>query len=255
MAAEGAIADGPVQTDPVTTTRTDPDPKTRPDAGANPATSQPEYKWDEDTRTKGMLADLKKEREARQAHEKKVAEYEGTLKEELRRIAALAGITTPSKEEADTESVRAKIRELFPEMADIGDIKRLRAELEEQQVRGYAEHSGRMFDQICQKISAEYGELTESQKRRIGAVYFSENYNDPELHKRHIAGDPKLVEEFAKAFIDDIVEPIKRKVTASEAGRFRPVPGGRDRSTPIKGEKPKSGEDMLRSHFRAHAKG
>ena len=89
-------------------------------------------------------------------------------------------------------------------------------------------------------------------KRRINAAYLYENQSNPEFHARHNQGDPALIAEFVKEMIEDLVDPIKRKVTTSEAARFRPVPGGRDRSTPLKGEKPKSGEDMLRAHFKAN---
>ena len=131
----------------------------------------------------------------------------------------------------------------------------MRAALEQQQVQAFATHSGRMIAQIHQGIAAEYGDLTDRQKRRINAAYLYENQSNPEFHARHNQGDPALVAEFVKEMIEDLVDPIKKKATASEASRFRPVPGGRDRSTPLKGEKPKTGEAMLGAHYRAHVKG
>lgn len=247
MAVEGTVAEVPAGTPASGAT---PDPKASPDAGVKPAASQPEYKWDEDARTKGMLADLKKEREARQTHERKLAEYENTTKEDRRRIAALAGITTPSKEQADTDAIRAKILELYPELAELGSISDMKKAIEDQQVQTYASHSSRMVDQIFKGIASEYGDLTERQKQRIFDLYVRENERSPEIHARHNQGDPKLIDEFVKGMIEDLVDPIKKKTQASETARFRPVPGGRDRSTPLKGEKPKTGEDMLRAHFR-----
>ena len=111
------------------------------------------------------------------------------------------------------------------------------AALEQQQVQAYTLHSKGMLAQIHTGISAEYGDLSDGQKRNINAAYLYANQTNPEFHARHNAGDPALVTEFVKAYLDDMVEPLKRKITASEAGRFRPVPGGRDRSTPMKGEK------------------
>lgn len=255
MAAEGAVVtDVSAGSQPVSKLADGaaPDPKVAPGAGVKPAASQPEYKWEDDTRTKGQLADLQKERKARQDHERKIAEYETQLTEERRRVAALTGITKPSQEEADTELVRNKIKELFPEIAELGNITEMKAALEEQQVRELAQHSRGMIAKVYDGIAAEYGELTDRQKRRIGAAYLYENQSNPEFHARHNQGDPTLIVDFVKEMVEDLVDPIKKKVTAAEATRFRPVPGGRDRSTPVKGEKPKAGEDMLRAHFRAH---
>lgn len=236
MAVEGAVVEQPVSSQPAGGAK--PDPKTSQDAGVTkPAASQPEYKWEEDARTKGAIADLQKERKARQEHERRLAELETNLAEERRRVGALTGLTPPSKEQADTDLVRSKILELYPELAELGSISDIKAALEEQQVQGFANHSKGMIAQIHRGIAAEYGDLTDRQKRRINAAYLYENQVNPAFHARHNQGDPSLITEFVKEMVEDLVEPIKRKVTASEAGRFRPVPGGRDRSSPMKGEK------------------
>jgi hypothetical protein len=73
--------------------------------------------------------------------------------------------------------------------------------------------------------------------QRINQAYVAEAEQNPEFLKRHDAGDPKLIEEFVKNYVEDFVEPVRRKVTASQAGRFRPVPEGRERSTPMAGGK------------------
>ncbi len=253
MAVEGTVADVPASSAPAGGAA--PDPKAQPGAGVTaPAASQPDYKWEDDTRTKGTLADLQKERKARQESDKRIADYESKLTEERRRVAALTGITPPDPKQADTELVRAKILELMPELADLGSIAEMRAALEEQQVQGFATHSKQMIAKIHEGIAAEYGDLTDRQKRRINAAYLYENQSNPDFHARHNQGDPTLVAEFVKEMIEDLVDPIKRKATTAEAARFRPVPGGRDRSTPLKGEKPKTGEDMLRAHFKANSR-
>lgn len=252
MAVEGTVAEVPAGSPSPAANGAVADLKVAPGARVDPAASQPEYKWEEDTRTKGTLADLQKERKARQDYEKRLADSEAKFAEERRRVAALTGITPPDPKDADANLVRAKILELMPELADVGSIAEMRAALEEQQVQGHADHSRRMIAQIHQGIAAEYGDLTDRQKRRINAAYLYENQSNPEFHARHNHGDPALVAEFVKEMIEDLVDPIKRKATTAEAARFRPVPGGRDRSTPLKGEKPKGGEDMLRAHFKAH---
>lgn len=251
MAVEGAVVEVPVNPSPSQPSGgATPDPKASPSAGVTPATSQPEYKWEDDTRTKGTLADLQKERKARQEYQDAVTASKAETEEWRRKAQALSGLAPVDPKTADAATVRAKILELMPELADVGSIAEMKAALEEQQVQGYAAHSKSMLTKIHQVVASEYGDLTDSQKRRINAAYLYENQSNQEFHARHNAGDPTLIEEFAKAWIDDMVEPIRRKTAASEASRFRPVPGGRDRSTPIKGEKPKEGKDMLAAHFR-----
>ena len=68
MAAEGTVVESPAPAAGAA-----PDPKASPSAGVQPAASQPEYKWEDDTRTKGTLADLQKERKARQEYQDAVA--------------------------------------------------------------------------------------------------------------------------------------------------------------------------------------
>ncbi len=250
MAAEGTAVADPVSS-PASTGGTAPDPHPSTSVGVKaPATSQPEYKWEDDTRTRAMREDLQKERKTRQEHADAVAAQKAEAEQWRQKALALSGLQPQDPKLADAESIRAKILELMPELADVSSIADMKAALEEQQVQGYAAHSKTMIAQIYKAIAAEYGELTDSQKRRINAAYVYENQANPEIHARHNAGDPALIAEFSKAFIDDMVEPIRKKTAASEASRFRPVPGGRDRSTPIKGEQPKTGADMLRAHFR-----
>jgi hypothetical protein len=253
MATEGTVVESPASS-PAASSGAAADPKAQPGAGVKPAASQPDYKWEDDTRTKGTLADLQKERKARQEFQDAVAASKAEAAEWRRKVEALSGIVPPDPKQADTKLVRAKILELMPELADLGSIAEMKAAIEDQQVQGYASHSRRIMAQIHQGIAAEYGDLTARQKRRIDAAYLYENQSSPEFHARHNQGDPALVAEFVKEMIEDLVDPIKRKATTAEAARFRPVPGGRDRSTPLKGEKPKSGEDMLRAHFKAHAR-
>ena len=247
MAVEGTVVDQPV----APAGGAAPDPKA-PSAGVTkPATSQPEYKWEDDTRTKGTLADLQKERKARQEYQDAVAASKAEAAEWRRKVEALSGINPPDPKQADAELVRSKILELMPELADLGSINEMRTALEEQQVRGFADHSKRMISQIHGKIASEFGgDLNARQQQFVNAAYLYENQTNPAFHARHNQGDPTLIDEFVKDMIDNMVEPVRRKAATSEANRFRPVPGGRDRSTPIKGEKILKGEDMLRAHFK-----
>ena len=113
-------------------------------------------------------------------------------------------------------------------------------------------YDGRLyFPVVADYPETEFGgDLNARQQQFVNAAYLYENQTNPAFHARHNQGDPTLIDEFVKDMIDNMVEPVRRKAATSEANRFRPVPGGRDRSTPIKGEKILKGEDMLRAHFK-----
>lgn len=199
----------------------------------------PATKWEDDPRAKGMIADLQKERKARQ-------EYETQLVEERRRVAALAGTRIPSKEENEEQQVRERFAQLYPELAgltseDIKAIRELKAnqdQLQQTVEHHWTAHSKTMLESAYKEIAAEVGDLSPRQKQRIAALYIAEAQADPEFLSRHDAGDPALVKEFVKNYLEDTVEPVRRKITAAELGRNRIVPQGGGRSVPAQGGKP-----------------
>lgn len=240
MAPEGAVAEAPVQPSQPAPSSAAPDPKSASSGPASPAPSPQEYKWEEDQRTRAQIKDLQNERKARQAHEREVAALRAQLEDERRKIGALTGLTKPTPQEADRDEVIQRMKELFPGLGDLDGITEIRSELEQQRVAAAKTHSLGMLNKIYDGIKAEYGDLTPSLKKQVDRLYFAANYNDPDIHARHNAGDPALVTEFVKEMLDTFVDPIKKKQAAADATRFRPVPGGRDRSTPVRGEKPKT---------------
>lgn len=193
----------------------------------------------------GFLADLKKERQARQDMERRFTEHEARLAERDRQIAALTGTKTPSKEEAEADAVRERFAALFPGLAKLTDtqIEKLLAvadrgdQLDETTKNYWTNHGRTMLDNAHAGIAKELGDLTPRQKDRINAAYYQLAENDPEFLKRHEAGDPKLIQEFVKDYLDDFVEPVRRKVTATEVARQRQVPFGKDRTLPSSGGK------------------
>jgi hypothetical protein len=213
--------------------------------GASGTSAQP--KFEDDPRFKGAISDLQKERKARQEFERKIATYEATIAERQKQIEALAGVKPVSQKDADLQVVRDRMIEMFPALANLSEEQL--AKLEElgktsqqfaaAEERHWTTHSKNMLAGAHKSIAEEVGELSERQKQRINALYYQEAERDPKFLARHNAGDPELVKEFVKNYLADFVEPVKRKATAAEAGRFRPVPGGRERSTPLgPGEKP-----------------
>lgn len=214
--------------------------------GAASGTSTP-FKIEDDPRYKGVFGDLQKERKSRQDVEKRFTELEASSKERQRQIEALTGVRAPSKDEADLEEVRSRMIQLFPGLAKLSDAQ-MAEKLDQVLAQGeslnaanqnyWTRHGTQMLDSVHQEIAKEMGDLNDRQKKRINAAYVAEAESDPQFLARHDRGDKTLIAEFVKNYLEDFVEPVKRKVTASEAGRFRPVPGGRDRSVPTQGDKP-----------------
>src|SRR5882724_7807791 len=110
-ALEPTVATPPVTPSTSTTT-------TSPSAGSTtPAASQPAPSWDEDPRAKGLIADLQRERKARQDHERRATEAITQAAEYQRQVQAMAGIKTPTKDEADEQAVRDRFAQLYPHLA------------------------------------------------------------------------------------------------------------------------------------------
>ena len=200
----------------------------------------PASKWEDDPRAKGMLADLQRERRARQEFERKVTEAETRAAERDRQIAALTNSRAPSTEELDAQAVRDRFNQLYPHLGELTpeDIKALR-ELRAQQGqvqqaidRQWSDHSKRMLDSVFAKISETEGELSPQQRRAITALYVADAEAYPEFMPRHDAGDKTLVDEFVKAYIENHVEPVRRRAVANEVTRHRAVPSGGNRTLP-----------------------
>jgi hypothetical protein len=228
---------------------------------------------DDDPRIKGMLADLQRERQARQKYEADLKASNAELDRERKRVRAALGVDAPNAEEAEAEQIRAQFRKVItPDVLaeamglskeDLAAIKEYREQAPqfrsavEQQ---WEKHGIAMVDGVTAEVAKAYGgELTERQKQRIAAVYVQEATQNPEFLARHQAGDPKLITEFAKEFVDDWVEPTRRNVLAAELGRTRRVPDGRGRSTtPGGGGKkidfsdPKAVEDAMVESYKSH---
>lgn len=210
-------------------------------AGASGSgTPPPSSKWEDDPRAKGILADLQRERKARQDYERRVADAEARAAERERQVAALTNTRTPTKEEADVEAIRERFAQLFPGLAKLTEeqIDRLMEvadrgeQLEATTTNYWTNHGRNMLASVHSDIAKELGDLSDRQKKRINAAYVQEAEQDPNFLARHEAGDPTLIKEFVKNYLDDFVEPVRRKVTQSEVSRQRPVPFGKDRSIP-----------------------
>ncbi len=209
------------------------------------AASQPAVKWEDTPQYKGQVAELQKERKARQDFERRVADFESRLSERERQIAALTNTRTPTKAEADDEAIRERLAQLSPaarlteeQINDLLELRDQRAEMAATVDQHWLRHSRGMLDSLVKEVSGELGDLTDRQKKKLFAAYVQNAEADPEFHRRHDAGDPTLIQQFAKEWLEDFVEPARRKQTANEVNRLRNVPNGKDRSLPMNGEKP-----------------
>jgi hypothetical protein len=226
---------------------------------------------DADRRFKGIQADLQKERKARQQYERQVQQYQTELQSERRRIAALAGVNTPSPEEAEAEEIRQRLEKVltrqhlskmlgFESEEELDELRNMRGSftrLRETENWLWNRHASDMVGRVATRIGKELGgDLSKRQQDKLATEYALKAHSDPEFLQRHESGDDSLVEDFAKEFIEDWIEPVRRRAITSEADRFRRVPNGRDRSLTTTGEKKidvtndKAVEDMLVAGFR-----
>lgn len=232
----------------------------RPGADQNPG---------DDARNRGVLADLQKERLARQRLQTQLDQLSGERDADRRRIAALAGVNAPpTAEEAEVEQVRARLVQLFPALGRLSEdgfldalqnLTESSAGIQEATQHHWQAHGRQMLDTLTSAVAEEVGsDLTDRQKKALARAYVAEAEADPEFLKRHEAGDPKLVAEFAKQWVEDWFEPARKQVVSQEVARRRPVPNGRDRNvqtTPAKKidfKDPKAVEDAMVESFKSH---
>lgn len=221
----------------------------------------------DDRQNAGLIADLQKERKARQELEKQVAAHTAELEARQRRIQVLAGVNPQSDEEVELEQVRARVKQLFPVLGKL-DEKQLEnllalseraGGIEEATQHHWTAHATQMLDALQSAVAEEIGsDLTDRQKKALARAYVAEAEANPEFLERHQAGDKKLVEEFAKAWIEDWFEPARKAVVTTEINRQKRVPNGRDRSVQTTAPKkvdfkdPKAVEDAMVESFKSH---
>ena len=195
---------------------------------------------------KGALADLKKERDLRQKHEAAARDFQTKFEAEQKRVQALAGLAPKSAGDAEAEAVRARFGELFPhlngltaeDIADMREAKKDRERLQDLEKNYWGKHGKAMVGDVAKELSATYGgELTKRQTDQITQAYVLRAQSDPEFLERHESGDPTLVKEFAKEWVEDWFEPAKRQAIKSQVCQFRPVPNGQVRNIVNQGEK------------------
>lgn len=233
----------------------------------NPAPAPAPQRSVDDSQQRGLIADLQKERQARQRLEQQIATHQAELATERRRIQALAGVNPQSDQEVELDQIRARIVELFPVLAKLDEnqlegllgLSEQASGIQEATQHHWTSHGRAMLDALEDSVSeAIGGQLNARQTRALARAYVAEAETNPDFLKRHEAGDLDLIDEFTKAWIEDWFEPARRRVVTQEVGRQRPVPNGRDRNvqtTPPKKidyKDPKAVEDAMVESYRSH---
>jgi uncharacterized protein YeeX (DUF496 family) len=191
---------------------------------------------------------------------RKAQDYERQLQEAQRRIEALAGVSGRSQQDPQLEEVREAFKNTFPHLAKLDDrrIDRLLKlaeqsdQIEETTNHYWRSQGQKMTDALAGKLAEELGveQLSPRQKSRFQEFYVNTLNRDfarsqaegrpSELLKRHEAGDQTLIEELAKEFVEDFVEPVRRRATAANVNRVNTrVPNGRPASNVSTNSKPK----------------
>ncbi len=215
-------------------------PVVAPVAASGPSgTPDPGIKaWE--TEKAGYLRDLQAERKKRQDYETQLTAHKAELEQERRRVQALAGVNVPSATDQEDAAIRARLQALgYPaftaeDMAAIKEMRQQAAQMAETNSMIWRDKARQMTQAVESAVAKELGgdELTPRQVKAVRAAYVQAAEESPEFLARHERGDMKLVEEFAKQWIEDWFEPARRKVTQQSVERFRPVPGAKDRSIP-----------------------
>jgi hypothetical protein len=269
MALEGTVADPQVVDQPVA----DPKPQVvepQQKPASSSSTQEPDPAKNigaDDAKQKGILADLQKERKARQAFERQFTEITARLAERDRQIQALTGAKSPSPQDAEVDEIRGLFARVYPGLAKLDDqqVERLlkladnASGLEETTSHYWRDHGERMLTAVEEAVANEFGgKLSQRQQQALNSAYVYAIENNQELAERHLASDKTLADEFAKNWVEDWLEPARRKVTATEIDRQRRVPSGRDRSMVSTGAKkidftnPKAVEDAMVASFKEH---
>lgn len=208
------------------------------------------YAYDEDRSNWIPPHRLKEETGKRQALETQIAERD-------KKIAALAGTSTPDAKTEKAEQIKQAMFEMFPwakRFSDLSDDQinalldapkgvETAKHLEHQQWERHSDtQMTSVFEQVADVMGAE--SLNDEQKSdlRDGFAAWLRTTCNKELQasdgqtsktlSRYEKGDPALLAEFVKRYTANWVEPARRKATAQAVSRTRAVPDARGR-TPV----------------------
>lgn len=209
----------------------------------NPAPAPNNSGWE--AKEKAFIADLQKERRARQEFERQATTHKTELEIERRRVQALTGVNPKNPQDAEVDEIRNRFKQVIPreqllEMLGIdeADLKSLKgSKTREEQVAAletqhWSRHGREMQAEFHKALAAEIGgdKLTDRQLRSVIIAFSQTCEENPEMLAKYQRGDTSIIKEFTQEWVEDWIKPAQRKVQATELGRNRPLPQGKDRS-------------------------
>lgn len=267
MAIEGA---NPNPNDPGKGGDPNPNPNPTPDPKAKQPDPAPDKGSDAWLKEKaGLVADLGKERTARQVSEAAAKKAAADIEKLTKQVQTLAGLNPKNDNEVEVDEIRKKFGEVYERLAKLDDpetfgllqkLLKMVPALEQTVGNHWDKHNTSTLQAIEKKIAEAYGaeSLTPSQVKKIRSAYVVEVENNPEFATQHERNPEKNIESFTKEWIDDFVEPGKRRAQAENIERFPRVPSGKDRNLvtgqggkEIDVNDSKAVEDVLVGGFRA----
>lgn len=184
---------------------------------------------------------------ARKADEARVA-AEARATERERQLHIMTGGKPVDPEEAELEQIRARVVQLFPVLGKLTEeqldkvlgLAEQQDSVQDSNVKIWRNHANTMLNGVYGEIEKGLGggELSDRQRQKVYLAYRERAANDQDFLTRHEDGDQKLIQEFAKEWLDDFVEPARRMATQSQIERGRRVPSG-SRTGPTTTQKPK----------------
>lgn len=255
--AQTSNPQAPAQASPQNQTPTA--PTQRPAAAQNPGQGGDQ--------NRGLLQDLQRERKARQTLENQIQQANAQLEAERNRIKALVGVTPQSEEDQQIEAAKQRLVQMFPVLQKLDEetlnqLLEVRAganQMRQMSDMQYQRQAREAVDTLAAKVSDVVGfEINERQWKSLGRAFLAEIESNPEFERRFLAGDQRVIDEFAKQWAEDWHEPVRRSTLNAEVQRRPRVPNGRDRNVQTTPPKPvnfkdnKATEDAMVEAFKRH---
>lgn len=186
-------------------------------------------------------------RERTAQYEARMAQAEAVntakIEQLTRQLQALTGVTPQNVSEEET--IRQQLFKVVPDLQkliamreQLETMSASRDEIVNQNQHYWQSYNRTQMDRLYKNFETNYGQpLSDSQRNYIKAAFVGWASNDPDLAERYQT-DPTLVDEFAKEFSSNFVEPARRQATSATAARVpanlpQDSPSGALRSTPV----------------------
>lgn len=186
-------------------------------------------------------------------------------------IAQTLGIPSGQVSDARTEGIKEELLKIFPQLKTLGGLsdEQLQqllqtpgqvAQTNDFVQRGYQKHANQVVKDIVGKVNEALGsDLSDRATKNLRSAFASfieeeairsqQQGGPTDTFQKYLDGDEGLIEAFAKEWVDDYVEPAKRRATAQAAQRTNvrvPDSKGRGQMTQVvKPQKFESWDDRL----------